>query len=340
MAWLPPALTVSGVTNSDSDLGADRSDIQAVAAALDRMQSGLIVLVSDDSGLAFAVAQSTAEGDIPAEQRAFDLHLARPEGASWTVSELEDFVLRPSRNRPYSRAHVVVADADQMAPALADRLLKVVEEPSADVIFWFCVKDLTALPTTLVGRAGAVIHVSPTPASERLAALMAVGAGDEDAQAIASLCGTDMRLALAAARHQHLEHLRTMLATPLSGERPTALADAVVAAVMVLANDLSKDPTKRPAKARAARPSPAGRPRWSDLKTPAARAEGRRLVRKVLDMHAAQLRRAAVHADTYAQLAHTHRCISAVAAARNELATNSSPTTVLPALWNRCVLRT
>jgi hypothetical protein len=328
-------------------LGVHGHDAAQLSSTPLPVSSGLIIYSCPDTGLAAAAAGAVAAAHTHPEYRSFDIHLASPSGARWTVSDLEDRILHPASLRPYGRTHIIVDDADQMAPAAFDRLLKAVEEPGSDVLYWFCVSNADRLPITIQGRAGQMLTLHRTPAALLLPALIAAGAAETAAARIADLAGADIRLALAVAAHpDRIEDLEAYATSSWTSTSPTATADLLVAGIGRLAaalpNPVGPDPGAGTGKSRVRRskaPAPptrpvSVRPRWDTL-TPAARADARRLLRRLLDRWVIELREAVAEADTAAGLAAVDAALRACSAARAELGVNATPSTVLAALLAR-----
>lgn len=82
-------------------------------------------------------------------------------------------ILRDKRNH---RLAVVIDDADQTAPGVFERMLKLIEEPVSGVYFIFTTHRISALPATILSRTG-TIRVK-APASEACRSLL----GGVDAQ--------------------------------------------------------------------------------------------------------------------------------------------------------------
>src|SRR5690606_14371679 len=121
---------------------------------------GAVLVVGDDTSLAYDATLTVARADAGRHRRTtqpadplLDVHPAFPDAGTWTVAEVEEKVIRPARITPLVRGHVVVADAHAMAPIAADRLLKALEEPRTDVVFWLVVPDPAAVPATVAARA-------------------------------------------------------------------------------------------------------------------------------------------------------------------------------------------
>lgn len=78
--------------------------------------------------------------------------MASPVSATWTVAEFVDLVERPLSLTPAAQ-HVMVLDrADDLTPALADRLLLRLEDPSAPTLWLLIVADVSLLPVTVRSR--------------------------------------------------------------------------------------------------------------------------------------------------------------------------------------------
>lgn len=338
---LPHTVTPVEAASVLSAAGVHVDDVPALAAlATTGVVGNLVVLASPDGDPAPEAARRLAELLLTDPQsRALDVHLAVPAGDRWTVDELDELVLGPARLRAFERTHVVVVDADAMAPAAADHLLKTLEEPSSAALFWFCVRDAATLKATLRGRAAAVLPARAAPASARVDALVAEGADPQSAAEVAALAGADLRLARAAlADPALLPPLRLLAGAPLVGVAgPTAAAFALVEAVAALAAATTRvadggKPRRTRKAPTAAKPKPKNP--WSAL-ADEHRPAARRLLRRLLDRWRAELPAAVAAAGTAAELAAAARAAAALESAGAELATHASPVTVLAALLAR-----
>lgn len=329
-----------------TSLGASAGSLTRLRTAAQAVDSGLLVVTCPDTGLghsaaaAVALADATSvwsyrEGaDAPSGVHP-DVHLAQPAGPSWTVAEVEDRILRPARLTPVHRGHVVVADAHRMAGIAADRVLKAVEEPRGDVLFWFVAPAESALGATLRGRAARVLSVEPLPLEQRLPALVLAGADEPTAKEIAELAGDRTRLAITVARHGLLEPLRTYTTTPgrmLTAQSPVLAAGAGFAAAALLAHGLVSVN-----RLRVTRPQEDPQAAWDKLASP-ARAEVRALVRELVAGVREQVTDGLLEAHGDRDLAVGDGRLRACAAALSELDVGANPLTVLSALAVRCRL--
>lgn len=327
------------------ELGADPHDIAAVQAVAAALDGALIILTGPDPALTYAVAEHAAHTDAgavfqhrsgtePPDDTSLDIHHGAPSGATWTVGEVEELILRPARLRPLHRAHVLVAEAHRMPQLASDRLLKALEEPRTDVLFWFCTPTADQLPATLRSRAARTLTVRPLPTQERLAALVATGQGAQDASRILAGSGDNARLAFAVARTGTGAHLATYAHTIRAlGDNqvrsPSQVADNTVVAICALAGALGAPRRTRPGAS-----SADARAAWERLDT-RGKAEARGLLRELLD-------RAADSAERHLLTAHTARDVDRIAAAlhaahaaHSELDINAHPVTVLGAFLSR-----
>jgi len=325
----------------------DRGGLEHAAAGI---LGALVVLTGPDRGLTPAVADALAHATLTGPNADLDIRHATPAGDRWTIGEVDEQILAPARLQAFERTHVIIADADQMAPAAFDHLLKAVEDAPSGAQFWFCVTAPDTLPVTIRGRAAASLTARPLPPAARIEQLTGAGLDPGDAARVVAAAGDDTRLALAATTADLLEPLERYAHAPLTPARtatatPTAAADRILADVITLATALphaagagagagkSRTPRARKTPARPAKTTL--RPRWDTL-TPAGRADGRRLVRTLLDRWTAEQVAAVAAADTGTELAVVQRRLQALAAARDELATNAPASLVLPALLSRC----
>jgi hypothetical protein len=107
-----------------------------------------------------------------------------PAEGAWTVGELESTVLLSSRIPAETGvAHLVINDCDFLSSAVADRLLKTLEESSS--VFWLCSANALSLPATIRGRVVSNVVVS-----------YATGAGGAAAVCAATGCSLDRAVEL------------------------------------------------------------------------------------------------------------------------------------------------
>lgn len=95
-----------------------------------------------------------------------------------TIINADDIAGLPTilRDKRDHRLAVVIDDADQTAPGVFERMLKLIEEPVSGVYFIFTTHRISALPATILSRTG-TIRVK-APASEACRSLL----GGVDAQ--------------------------------------------------------------------------------------------------------------------------------------------------------------
>lgn len=325
---------------------------QTAASLRERRWPGTLTVVSaPDADTAahasLAVCRTAAHGNFAH----LDIHEARPESDRWKVAELDELVIRPCTLRPFERTHVTVVDADRMAPAAWDRLLKTLEEPPGGSHFWFAVKDPDRLPTTIRGRASHTIELKHNNNATRVAHLATAGIPVEEAREIVTLAGQQPLLGAAVASDVDtlLPALRVLAHAQPAIRTPTATADTIVAAALTLgvalaaAAEPATSPGSQPATRRRPpsrrRPTGAGsqfaaRPRWDSVPPP-ARSRARRQVALLLERWAEQVPTAVAAADSPDQLRAAASTGRAVERAMEEMATNAPASTVLAGLLSR-----
>lgn len=326
---LAPTLTALGVAPTSVR---ELSDLASTGP-------GRLVILRAPAGVdAPAIAEAVALASLrDPETKRLDVHLALPEGDRWAIGEVDDLVIGPSRVRPFERAHVVVADAEQMAPAAHDHLLKTVEEPSADTTFWFCVTGAAELPATMRGRAAHDLTIQ-MESMEVLAEGLAASADLPVDRAVEVLRWADGDMATAlgcvlAGRVPALERLGT---AQWSTTRPTKSSDEVLLAAaevaIARAAHLASIEGGRKKKAAAA-PTQRGKlPRLDTKKlTPADRTFVRRRVRSLLGRWTAELQGEVRKASTRTELARVEARLVALHDARVNMAMNAPLATVLAA---------
>lgn len=123
---------------------------------------GLATFESPDLGAALSAAADAARSLVDPQHWGADTYTAAPEGAKWTAEELQEQLLYQQAYEPQGSVRVVIiAYAHLMDARLHDHLLKIVEEPSAPVLFLFVVDDGDRLPVTLQSRIYRRVRVEP-----------------------------------------------------------------------------------------------------------------------------------------------------------------------------------
>ena len=82
-----------------------------------------------------------------------------------TIINADDIAGLPAilRDKRDHRLAVVIDDADQTAPGVFERMLKLIEEPVSGVYFIFTTHRISALPATILSRTGTIRVKAPTP---------------------------------------------------------------------------------------------------------------------------------------------------------------------------------
>jgi DNA polymerase III subunit delta' len=143
-----------------------------------------------------------------------DVHLIVPEGDFLLVEEVRAVREEASRSRREARTAVFIFDeADRMTEAAANALLKVLEEPPANVVFVLVARSPEALVGTVPSRARAVPFVGLS-----LAELTAALAAELDLR-------PEQAAWAAAAGHGRLARARTLLTDEATRTRRSAVLD-------------------------------------------------------------------------------------------------------------------
>ena len=176
-------------------------------ADLLRGVQGLASFESVDLGSALAAAENTARQLVAEEHWGADTFTAAPEGARWTVDELQQQLLYQQAYQPQGDVRLVtIAYAHLMDARLHDHLLKIVEEPPAPVLFLFVVDNSDNLPITLQSRIYRRIHVEPRSV-EQLTSEIHQAAGEVPAPAVVRVSQKAPTLAAALAGEKASEVL-------------------------------------------------------------------------------------------------------------------------------------
>ena len=80
-----------------------------------------------------------------------------------TIINVDDIAGLPTilRDKRDHRLAVVIDDADQTAPGVFERMLKLIEEPVSGVYFIFTTRRIAALPATILSRTGTIRVKAP-----------------------------------------------------------------------------------------------------------------------------------------------------------------------------------
>ena len=143
-----------------------------------------------------------------------DVHLIVPEGDFLLVEEVRAVREEASRSRHEARTAVFILDeADRMTEAAANALLKVLEEPPANVVFVLVARSPEALVETVPSRARTVPFVSLS-----LAELTAALAAELD-------LSPEQAAWAAAAGHGRLARARALLTDEATRTRRSSVLD-------------------------------------------------------------------------------------------------------------------
>jgi DNA polymerase III subunit delta' len=143
-----------------------------------------------------------------------DVHLIVPEGDFLLVEEVRAVREEASRSRHEARTAVFILDeADRMTEAAANALLKVLEEPPANVVFVLVARSPEALVSTVPSRARTVPFVSLS-----LAELTAALAAELD-------LSPEQAAWAAAAGHGRLARARALLTDEATRTRRSSVLD-------------------------------------------------------------------------------------------------------------------
>lgn len=205
----------------------------AINAALASPPQGSLIVIEAPGDLAAATAMAFAESFVGEHRN--DLHLAGPEGDRWTVTEVDELIRRPSTLAPFVRNCIVVVDAEKMASAAADHLLKTLEEPQAPTLFVFAVESSDSLLATIRSRSSELLAVEQADPEVRRDHLIRTGASPAEADEILHLTGPHAALAASIASTGSLDVLRSSLGAPLQQQSPAAAATQIAESLEKLA---------------------------------------------------------------------------------------------------------
>lgn len=302
--------------------------LAALASAAVTHSSGSILVTGPDPALSYACARHVANDDVrdATGRDDVDVHAHAPQGTTWTADELAQHVLTPAHTRPLVRAHIIIGDTHLLPTLLADRLLKTLEEPSEDILYWLITPRPDLLPATLRSRVTATIHLAPRAPEAQLQDLVDAGADTHTAREAVTLAGPDALLAHAVAHHpEALPALVTFHAAAHSlatAHVTQQEAHRTAHAIATLAQHLEPAPRTRPKIS-------TGDPRrsWAAL-NPGQRSAARRLLANLIDRTEELLTIPLTSHETN----HVDHLYAALDAARTRQAMNTAGPHILEAL--------
>lgn len=156
------------------------------------LAGSLVLLECEDLAAALETGRQLAVSALGAASA--DLIVAEPAGDRWTAAEVEDLVLRPSRRAADERLVVLVARANRMDGAAADKLLKEVEEPAGEALFIFAVDETDSMKPAIRGRAALHLQVQAPSRGEIAAGFVAAGFPEDVAADLAAATMPSPRL--------------------------------------------------------------------------------------------------------------------------------------------------
>jgi len=142
-----------------------RSEKAIEAFSANPPSAPLTVIEVPSDELAVSAATTIAKS-LLGEDFANDFRNVAPQGAAWTVEEITHEVCAPANLAPNKRNVIVIVGADRMAPSAADKLLKTVEEPGADTLFFACCVNRESLPSTILSRVSDYLELATPPVED------------------------------------------------------------------------------------------------------------------------------------------------------------------------------
>lgn len=189
------------------------------------------------------VTPSWANPQLEPVDPLIDIHIHYPTSATWSVDEVEKHIVAPAHLQPISRTHIVIPDAHKMRPAAADKLLKLIEEPHPNILYWFCSPHPTDLQTTLRARITDHFTLTAPPQEYQHTQLKKAGIPPETLPSLLAAANNNYRLALTAATHNATQELATYAELQNHFQTPTPTpvqhAEATLTAIANLAYHLS-----------------------------------------------------------------------------------------------------
>lgn len=170
------------------------------------------------------------------DARVCDVHIASPASDRWTVEELDDLVVAPSRLVPLDKSIIVVFAADNMDASCAEHLLKVVEEPHEACFFIFAVRSTASLLPTIQSRVSHALNLSLPSPREYVRVLQRLGATQENASRAVSILPDMHALCLPASLDEAVLEKCEVLRTPLVSSTPSETACYVASTLEDLAS--------------------------------------------------------------------------------------------------------
>lgn len=149
--------------------------------------TGAVALTCPFEPLAVAAGQQLGR-HINTGDGVFDVRIALPEAAAWTVGEITESISSVVSKKPVERHVMVIGAANHLGQQGTDRLLKTIEEPTARTLWLLCCRDIEELSVTLQSRIVHQLAVPVTAPAELLTKLDGTGIDpNQTAQSLASI---------------------------------------------------------------------------------------------------------------------------------------------------------
>lgn len=220
-------------------LATDDHTRAALSQLVHNPPTGHGLLISSPPGAGSEEAAKTLAAALaPAEA----LFYAAPSADRWTVEELDDMVSRPAylKAPKGTRPVIVVLEADLMPDSVADRMLKILEEPPAGALFILTATAPDKLRPTIRGRLSGHVPIATLPSPQRIARYVDMGLDSDSATRLDSTVGPNLALGSAIAATNTIEDaLAALSPTRRDLQRPVVSATETAKALDSLAKKLA-----------------------------------------------------------------------------------------------------
>lgn len=128
---------------------------------------GLMIVACLDNYFSLEFSKNLASKWLRYENLSTQLYISTPEGVSWKIDEVNEFIIAPSERVALDTNIVIITQGDMMDERSYDKLLKTIEEPISNTIYIMLVKSKLNLKKTIIGRANTIIELE-SPSKEEL----------------------------------------------------------------------------------------------------------------------------------------------------------------------------
>lgn len=185
------------------DLLSEQSRLAMSSLLRTPRRAGLYVVASASLFLAEQSAELLARSWLGGSAGSGDVVVASPQG-EWTVAEVVSRVVYPSQIASPAGRVVVMRGAAPASRAVHDRLLLLTEDPPEGVSVVMCVRSLSDLSRTLLGRSLASVEVAAASSGLVVEALVSRGADRGRVERASAVAGEVLPLVWASGVSQEV----------------------------------------------------------------------------------------------------------------------------------------